>query len=88
MKIIFSFFLNFIRFYLLLGLFLINMPLYSQYANVPKNPTSESALPVRPNAERWDFVRYGNIPVNLYTGSLNLTILFQRGLIPGFTLIS
>lgn len=78
MKIIFSFFLNFIRFYLLLGLFLINMPLYSQYANVPKNPTSESALPVRPNAERWDFVRYGNIPVNLYTGSLNLTIpLYQ-----------
>lgn len=74
MKMIGSFFLNFIRFYLLFWLFFISMPLYSQYANVPKNPTAESTLPVRPRAERWDFVRYGNTPVNLYTGSLNLAI--------------
>lgn len=74
MKIIFPFFLNFIRFLFLFGWILLPLPLYSQYADVPKNPTAESGLPVRPHAERWDFVRYGNTPVNLYTGSLNLTI--------------
>lgn len=32
----------------------------------------------RPSADVWEFIKYGNVPVNLYSGMLNLTIpLYQ-----------